>query len=79
MTWGGGKPHPVGDQGQRYEVSFSENGTRKVMGWTPTIEGARRFCASITLHPVWTEPQIWDREQQAMVPVDDGGKKGFFS
>lgn len=67
MTWGGGNPHAVGDRGQRYEVTFGDDGTRKVIGWSATLEGARQFCMAVHAHPTWTAPEIWDRETQAKV------------
>lgn len=63
MTWGGGRPHPVGDNGQRYEVSFLDgDGKRQVMGWSNTWEGAMTMSRSIELHPVWNTPEK-DRQE----------------
>jgi hypothetical protein len=64
MTHSGGKPHAVGDRGQRYEVSFydPEAGKRRVMGWSNTLDGARSFMDAIDAHPVWTDPRVRDRE-----------------
>lgn len=67
MTHSGGKPHHVGDKGQRYEVTYFDGERRQVFGWSVTPEGARTMANSIELHPSWEYPQIRDREaiQQA--------------
>lgn len=63
MTINGGKPHAVGDRGQRYEVSYeTEDGNRKVFGWASTEAGAQSFVDCINLHPVWDKPEVRDRE-----------------
>jgi hypothetical protein len=72
MTWGGGKPHAVGDRGQRYEVTYIDPESddpkkRRVFGWSDTTEGAKRMVDSINAHPVWTEPETRDRQQNGAV------------
>ncbi len=64
MTHSGGKPHNVGDRGQRYEVSYrdDDDGQRKVIGWSDDIEGAQSLCRSIRLWPGKSHPAIRDRE-----------------
>lgn len=64
MTINGGKPHAVGDRGQRYEVTFFNPATftRQVFGWSDDPEGANDMVASIKLHPVWEQPRIIDRK-----------------
>lgn len=69
MTWGGGKPHAVGDRGQRYEVTYrdpesDDPNKRRVMGWTSTQEGATSFLEAIALHPTWCDGQVKDREAE---------------
>lgn len=61
MTHSGGKPHAVGDRGQRYEVTYLDGDERKVCGWSDTIAGAERMRDAIDLHPVWCEPATRDR------------------
>ena len=63
MTHSGGKPHAVGDRGQRYEVTYfdPDANIRKVFGWSDTAEGAQAFARSIELHPSMQFPQIRDR------------------
>lgn len=63
MTHSGGKPHNVGDKGQRFEVSYfdSYTNTRKVFGWSDTIDGAQRFANCIEASPSMEFPQILDR------------------
>jgi len=63
MTINGGKPHAVGDRGQRYEVTFFNSATfkRQVLGWCETREDAERIVATMSDHPVWEQFQIVDR------------------
>ena len=61
MTHSGGKPHPVGDRGQRYEITFFNGKKRQVYGWTDNADNAHRICDSINKHPVWRLPQLRDR------------------
>lgn len=62
MTHSGGKPHNVGDRGQRYEVTYVDSmGTRKVFGWSETKAGAESFVECVTAHPTWHSPEIRDR------------------
>jgi hypothetical protein len=53
MTINGGKPHAVGDRGQRYEVTFFNPATfkRHVLGWSETREGADSMVAGVNAHP----------------------------
>jgi len=63
MTHSGGKPHAVGDLGQRYEVTYFDSAAnaRKVLGWSETADGAQRMADSIEAHPSWQFAQIRDR------------------
>ena len=65
MTINGGKPHAVGDRGQRYEVTFFTPATtqRHVLGWCETRADAERIVASMRDHPVWEQFQIEDRSK----------------
>ena len=73
MTINGGKPHAVGDRGQRYEVTFFNTATlkRQVLGWSETREGANRMADGINAHPAWEQPQIVDRHK----PPNDGAHR----
>lgn len=63
MTWHG-KPHPVGDRGQRYEITFLDaDGVRKTLGWTGDADGAEQMANVIRSHPTWDSPAIIDRQQ----------------
>lgn len=64
MTINGGKPHAVGDRGQRYEVTFFNPATmkRQVLGWSETREGADSLVAGIDEHPTWCSPIVQDRK-----------------
>lgn len=77
MTHSGGKPHAVGDRGQRYEVSFFNPTTneRQVMGWTDDIEAARKMADAVDAHPSWEFPWVTDR--QALPPAHDPGCATF--
>ena len=74
MTHSGGKPHRVGDMGQRYEVTFfdPEANRRKVLGWTVTAKDARRMADAVESHPSWQYPQIWDRKIESDPLVERG-------
>ena len=63
-THSGGKPHAVGDRGQRYEVSVynSETKQRQVMGWSDVKEIAEAMCEGMKKHPSWEDPEIRDRQ-----------------
>lgn len=67
MTHSGGKPHEVGDRGQRYEVTYFDptDNKRKVFGWSETPEGARALADSVDLNPSMEFSQLRDREAKA--------------
>ena len=64
MTHSGGKPHAVGDQGQRWEVSFYNPTTnkREVYGWTNDHVSALAMAEAVEAHPSWEYPWVTDRE-----------------
>lgn len=64
MTHSGGKPHEVGDRGQRYEVSFFNPAIneRQVLGWTNDVESARKMADGVDAHPLWEFPWVTDRQ-----------------
>lgn len=64
MTHSGGKPHAVGDRGQRYEVSVLDplSSKRHVLGWTDSKETADGMCAAMKKHPSWKDPEVKDRQ-----------------
>ena len=65
MTHSGGKPHAVGDRGQRFEVTFLDpGGKRQIFGWAVTFTAARTMQRSIEKHPVWEGGEIRDRERK---------------
>lgn len=63
MTHSGGKPHAVGDKGQRYEVSVFDEGKKEriVIGWSNDAAVARSMADSAELRPSWTFAQVRDR------------------
>lgn len=66
MTHSGGKPHAVGDRGQRYEVlanGYPKDQTDNVIGWSDTLEGADRMMEAILLAPRCTSARIFDRQE----------------
>lgn len=64
MTHSGGKPHNVGDKGQRYEVRASgyPKEAENIIGWSDALKGAERMAAAIRLAPGCTSTEIWDRQ-----------------
>lgn len=66
MTINGGKPHEVGDRGQRYEVTFFNpaTGKRQPLGWSDTQEGVNALVGAIDSHPSWEQPQVQDRRKR---------------
>lgn len=63
MTYGGGKPHPVGDRGQQYEITVfdAEKGERIVIGWSNDEEHCQRACKSLVTRPGWSDAKYRDR------------------
>lgn len=70
MTHSGGKPHEVGDRGQRYEVTtFDENEDKRiVIGWTDDAEQARKMADAAELRPSWKWPHVVDRHAVGFAP-----------
>lgn len=76
MTWGGGRPHPVGDRGQRYEVrvtGYPEAGKTMVVGWTDDVDRAGAILTSILKAPGATSAEIFDRQENRSVITRFGG------
>jgi hypothetical protein len=65
MTHSGGKPHNVGDKGQRYEVRATgyPKDEESVIGWCPTLELAESMAAAIRHVPGCLSTQIFDRQE----------------
>ena len=63
MTHSGGKPHAIGDRGQRFEVTFfdPEQRARRVYGWFDDQDAAIRVAEGIKVHPLWRDPKLTDR------------------
>lgn len=76
MTHSGGKPHAVGDRGQRFEVTYYDpyDHKRRVFGWSETERGAKVMADSIEKNPSWSHPQIRDRldDGYTVAPDHDG-------
>lgn len=64
MTHSGGKPHEVGDRGQRFQVSVYDEdaGARQVVCWLEDETQANKIAESVVLRPGWTKAEILDRE-----------------
>lgn len=64
MTIDGGKPHQVGDRGQRYEISVYDHVHKRriPLGWSETEIGARQMADAGELRPTWSESKIRDRQ-----------------
>jgi hypothetical protein len=69
MTHSGGKPHNVGDKGQRYTVLATgyPKDAKSVIGWCPTLEGAEKMAAAIRLAPGCLSTEIFDRQEHKTV------------
>jgi hypothetical protein len=69
MTHSGGKPHNVGDRGQRFEVRASgyPKPEQSVIGWSDGIDGAERMAAAIRQAPGCTSTEIFDRQENKSV------------
>lgn len=69
MTHSGGKPHNVGDKGQQYEVRAIGYPTAgvNIIGWSKTIDGAKRRMEAILLAPRCTSAYVFDRLLNATV------------
>lgn len=64
MTHSGGKPHAVGDRGQRYEITVydEELSQRRVLGWAETEDGAHQMGKAACLRPSWKNYEVNDRQ-----------------
>lgn len=53
----------VGDRGQRFEVRYLDEvtGEEKVIGWTPTRDGADELAQAMASAPYVRETRIIDR------------------
>lgn len=69
MTHSGGKPHNVGDKGQRYEVRATgyPKDEESVIGWCPTIEGAENMAKAIRTAPGCLSTVIFDRQENKQI------------
>lgn len=65
MTWAGGRPHQVGDRGQRYEVSVIDEASEQRIpcGWTNDKISAERMAVALALRPGWRHGQVLDRKE----------------
>jgi len=63
MTHSGGKPHNVGDQGQRFQIKakgYPKEGWN-VIGWTDDLKGAIAMAEAIEKAPSCLGTRIKDR------------------
>ena len=75
MTHSGGKPHAVGDMGQRYEVrvtGWPKDGDN-VMGWSSNLAGAEDLARAARKAPRCTSTTIWDRQEDKAVITQFSG------
>ena len=75
MTHSGGKPHNVGDKGQRYEVrmtGYPKEGENR-LGWSDDLAGAEGMMEAILSAPGCTSATIFDRQEQRNVITRFGG------
>jgi len=75
MTHSGGKPHNVGDKGQRYEVRATgyPKAGENVIGWSSGLEGAENMKNAILEAPGCTSATVFDRTTQQNVITRFGG------
>ena len=69
MTHSGGKPHNVGDKGQRYETRATgyPKAEESVIGWSNDLDGAERMASAIRKAPGCTSTTIFDRQENKPV------------
>lgn len=69
MTHSGGKPHAVGDRGQRYEVRATgyPKTEESIIGWSDGLDGAEKMAAAIRQAPGCTSTVIWDRQEEKQI------------
>ena len=75
MTHSGGKPHNVGDRGQRYEIrmtGYPKDGENR-LGWSDDLAGAEGMMEAILSVPGCTSATIFDRQEQCNVITRFGG------
>jgi hypothetical protein len=66
MTHSGGKPHQVGDRGQRYRVTAHDHVHRRRIdvAYTNDLDMARGMRDSANMRPTWSDAKIEDRETE---------------
>lgn len=66
MTHSGGKPHAVGDRGQRYEITVydEELQQRRVLGWADSEEAAYGMARAAEKRPSWSKGEVNDRGEK---------------
>ena len=72
MTHSGGKPHAVGDRGQRYEVrsiGWPVPGST-VLGWCEQLHQAHRMAMGVKQAPGCVGASIFDRTRNQIIDVE---------
>jgi hypothetical protein len=69
VTHSGGRPHSVGDRGQRYEVRATgyPKAEMTVIGWCTDTDGAEKMASAIRQAPGCTSVEIYDRQEDKSV------------
>jgi len=69
MTHSGGKPHNVGDRGQRYEVRATgyPKAEQSVICWCSNLAAAESMADAIRQAPGCTSTEIYDRQDDKPV------------
>lgn len=77
MTHSGGKPHAIGDRGQRYEVRATgwPKAEQSVIGWWSDLQAAHQAAAGFKKAPGCTEVEIFDREKGQAIDVNPDGHR----
>lgn len=70
MTHSGGKPHAVGDRGQRYEITVhdEELKERRTLGWAETEYAAHQMGLAAVKRPSWRDYKVNDRHSGDQKP-----------
>lgn len=78
MTHSGGKPHKVGDGGQRYVVSvFDEGRNERInLGYADDSTVAAQMATAAELRPSWKFAWVTDRQPGKSTSTQTGESNG---
>lgn len=72
MTHSGGKPHAVGDRGQRFEIRATgwPRSEQSVIGWCDAIQSAEQWARGILKAPGCKTAEFEDRQEKTVTTVE---------